>query len=357
MSAKIAQKFEVPYVQVLDEEGNVNAEGMPEELHEKAVKEMYGLMVLARKLDEKMVSLQRQGKLGTFAPVRGHEAVQIGSVYAKETDDWVFPYFRQWAAFLAVGYPMEMILQYNAGDERGMMLPKGTNIFPVNIPVGSQIPHAVGFAWGQKLKKNDIAALCYLGDGATSKGDFHEGLNFAGVFQVPVVFICENNQYAISVPRSRQSASATLAQKAVSYGFDGIQVDGNDVFAMYKVTKEALANAREGKPALIEAVTYRLENHTTADDATKYRSEKEVELWKKKDPLVRLKKYVERELRWSAKDEEKLQAWAEKKIADAISALEKIPEADSEEIFKYQYAQMTPALEEQWKDVFGKGDE
>lgn len=356
MSTKILQTFDVSYLQVLDEQGNVDQKLFPKGLNAHAIKEMYHLMVRARKLDEKMMSLQRQGRLGTFASVRGHEAVQVASVYAREKGDWIVPYFRQWAAYLASGYPMEMLLQYAGGDDRGMELPEGLNIFPMNIPVASQIPHAVGFAWGLQMQKKKSAVICYLGDGATSKGDFHEGLNFAGVFHVPVVFICENNQYAISVPRSRQSAAATLAQKAISYGFEGVQVDGNDLFGMYRATREALENARKGKPTLIEAYTYRLGDHTTSDDASKYRAQAEVDLWKKKDPVDRLRKHMEAHGSWSAKEEQLLLKQVEKEVNDAVAKMEKIKPRAPLDIFSYQYAEMTPALKEQWKDHFGGGE-
>ncbi len=356
MPQQIIQKFEIPYLQVLDELGNCDEKLKPKELTDEKLVEIYRLMVTGRKLDEKMFSLQRQGRLGTIAQGRGHEAAQIGAVGALDKDDWAVPYFRHWLVHHAMGHPMEMILQYNAGDERGMKIPDGVNLLPICVPVATQIPHATGLAWGLKMKGKKSAVLCFLGDGATSEGDFHEGLNFAGVFRCPIVFVCENNQYAISVPREKQSASATLAQKAIAYGFDGIQVDGNDVMAMFKAVKEALAKAREGKPTLIEAVTYRLADHTTADDATRYRTQQELDGWKKKDPVDRVRLYLAKRGAWSKSDEEQLLKETEKKVEEAVARAEKIPPPDPKDMFAFMYAEMTPELKEQCEDVFGRNE-
>ncbi len=350
MPRKEIAKFSIEYLQIVDEEGIVDKKLFPKECDERTIKAMYQSMMRARIFDAKMISLQRQGRLGTFASVAGHEAAQVGSIFAKEAEDWVFPYFRQWAAFLALGLPMEKILQYNAGDERGMQIPDKIPMFPVNIPVASQIPHAVGFAWGLQLQKKKGVALCYLGDGATSKGDFHEALNFAGVFHIPVVFICENNQYAISVPREKQTAAETLAQKAIAYGIEGIQIDGNDVVAVYQATKEALTKAKKGMPVLIECITYRLGDHTTADDASRYRPQKEVEAWQKKDPLKRIQLLLKKEYAWSSQDEERVQKKIDKEIQEAVTNFETIQPQEREAIFRWQYAEMTQALKEQLRE-------
>ena len=347
MPEKVLKKFEVKYVQILDENGNCDEKIIPKELNSVKIKEIYELMVLSRLFDEKMFSLQRQGRLGTFAQSKGQEAADIGSVMALEKQDWMFPYFRNWPAYIALGYPMEMLLQFNVGDERGMKVPNGVNCFMICVPVATQIPHAVGFAWGAKMKRDNIVVLCYLGDGATSEGDFNEGMNFAGVFKVPIVFVCENNQYAISVPVSRQTGAETLAQKAIAYGIEGVRVDGNDVFAMYKVTKEAVDKARKGQPVFIEAFTYRLADHTTSDDARRYRGEEEVKEWMKKDPIDRLRKYMEKKKMWSAKDEEKLRVEMKELVEEAVKKAEEMPAADPEDVFRFMYSEPSDELREQ----------
>lgn len=243
---------------------------------------------------------------------------------------------------------MHMILQYWAGDERGSSIPEGLNDFPITIPVGTQIPIAVGAAWAAKLKGDPIAVMCYMGDGATSKGDFHEGLNFAGVFGVPVVFVCQNNQWSISVPLRRQTAAKTLAQKAIAYGFSGIQVDGNDVFAVYKATHEALNQARgDQRPTLVECVTYRLGDHTTADDASRYRNRDEVEQWRRKDPIARLKQYMEKEGLWNKSYDEAVYSEAKEEVEQAVHEEENFPPPDPRAIFRFTFQELTAELQEQ----------
>ncbi|MBS3139114.1 thiamine pyrophosphate-dependent dehydrogenase E1 component subunit alpha [Candidatus Woesearchaeota archaeon] len=327
MPQKTIQKFQVDYLQILDEHGTCDEKLKPKELTPPTIKKLYRLMVLARMFDEKMLSLQRQGRLFTFAQSKGQEAADIGSTWVLGKDDWM--------------------VQYNAGDERGMQLPKGTNCFPVCIPVATQVPHAVGFAWAAKLKKEKTVVLCYLGDGATSEGACHEAMNFAGVFKVPVIFVCENNQWAISVPRSHQTASETIAQKAIAYGIDGIQVDGNDLFAMTKATKDAISNAKKGTPTLIEAYTYRLGDHTTSDDAKKYRSDKELESWKKKDPITRVRLYLEKKKLWDKQQEGQLYKDVQKEVEDAVKLFEAQSKPDPNDIFDYMYAEHAPEFDEQ----------
>jgi pyruvate dehydrogenase E1 component alpha subunit len=286
-------------------------------LSEAYIRRMYELIVLSRTFDQFALNLQREGRLGTYASILGQEASQIGSAFAIEKTDWIFPSFREMGVYLTMGYPMHMLFQYWSGDERGMSPPEGLNMFPLCIPVGTQIPHAVGAAMAAKYRKDNLAVVTYFGDGGTSKGDFHEGCNMAGVFKLPVVFICQNNQWAISVPREKQTASKTLAQKAYAYGFDGIQVDGNDVFAVYKATADALKKAKEGGgPTFIECFTYRMSDHTTADDATRYRTKEEVEVWKLKDPLIRLKLFMEKNGFWTGQ----YQTEIEEEAKTAVSA-------------------------------------
>ncbi len=359
MPIKTIAKFKVEYLQILDERGEVDEKIFSElKIDEEKIKEMLYYMILARTFDTKAFNLQRQGRLLTFAPLLGQEASQVGSALALEKTDWIFPSFRENGVAIVHNVPIEMLFQYWAGDERGHRIPENVRWFPVAIPVSTHIPHAVGFAWGLKLKKSRDVVACYFGDGATSKGDFNEALNFAGVFKVPLIAIIQNNQYAISVPRSRQTAAQTLAQKAIAFGFEGIQVDGNDVFAVYKATKDAVEKARRGEgPSLIECFTYRLSHHTTADDWTKYRSKGEVDEWKKKDPIDRLKKFM---IKRKIADETffaEVQEKANEIIEKAVEKMESIKQADKSEIFYYTYGEMTNRLKEelnQLKEIFGE---
>lgn len=347
MPKKEIMSFSISYLQILDHEGKLDAALEPS-LSNDQLLFLYRTMVRARKLDEKMIALQRQGRIGTFAPVKGQEGCQVASAMALGQDDWMFPSFRETAAYLARGADMKGILLYNRGSEEGMRIPEGQNNFTVAIPVASQIPHAVGVAMAMKIKKEPNAALTYFGDGATSEGDFHEAMNFAGVFKAPVVFFCQNNQWAISVPRSKQTAAKTLAQKAIAYGFDGIQVDGNDPLAVYAATTQALDKARQGKgPTLIEAVTYRMQMHTTADDPSKYRSEEEVQRWAAKDPILRFRKYLEQKKLWGDGEEQKLMVSVEQEIGQAVQDAEATPKRNVDEMFKYLYASMTPRMQEE----------
>ncbi|MBI2085401.1 MAG: thiamine pyrophosphate-dependent dehydrogenase E1 component subunit alpha [Candidatus Aenigmarchaeota archaeon] len=275
MEKEIA-KFSVNYLQILDENGHCGESFS--DLTKDQIKEIYEFMVLSRIFDVKAISLQREGLLGTYPSIRGLEAAQVASAYALGKSDWMIPAFRENASMIVRGLPMEMILQYWGGDERGQKIPVEQNDLPFAIPVGTQPLHAAGIAMASKIMNDGIVSLVYFGDGATSEGDVNEAMNFAGVFKLPLVLVCVNNQWAISVPRKKQTAAQTIAQKAIAFGFNGIQVDGNDVFAVYKAVKDALEKARSGGgPTLIELFTYRIGDHTTADDAGKYREKTEVE--------------------------------------------------------------------------------
>ncbi len=310
--------------------------------------QLYQKMVFIRLADQKALMLQRQGRMGTYAPVWGQEACQVGSAYVLQKGDWVFPAFRELGATLMMGIPLKTIYLYWMGNEEGSRAPEGVNVAPVSIPVGTHPLHAVGVAWAAKIKGDKTVTIAYFGDGATSKGDFHEAMNLAGVFKTPTLFFCQNNQFAISVPRKIQTASETIAQKAIAYGIDGIQVDGNDLFAVSTATKEAIEKARSGGGStLIEAVTYRFGPHTTADDPTKYRREDEIEPWKQLDPLVRLRLYLKGRGLWSDEVENRMTEEAQKEIDQAVKEAETVPVPELEEIFKYVYAEMTPQLKEQ----------
>ena len=247
-----------------------------------------------------------------------------------------------------MGIPLKTVYLYWMGNEEGSRAPEGINVLPVSIPVGTHPLHAVGTAWAAKIRKDNIVTIAYFGDGATSKGDFHEAMNFAGVYKTPTIFFCQNNQFAISVPRKIQTASETIAQKAIAYGMVGIQVDGNDLFAVYAATKEAIERARSGGgPALIEGVTYRFGPHTTADDPTKYRSEEEMEPWKPLDPLVRLRLYLKGRGLWNEEVEKRVTEEAQQEIDQVVKEAEAVPAPEVEDIFKYVYSEMTPQLKEE----------
>jgi pyruvate dehydrogenase E1 component alpha subunit len=340
-------------VQVIDEGGKTRADLEPR-LSAAELQRIYSLMVLTRAADEKAVKLQRQGRMGTYAPGLGHEACQVGTAFAFQKEDWAFPYFRDMGLYLTLGYPLADYYLYWMGNEAGLSSPAGLNIFPLAIPVASQIPHAVGAGLGARLQKKPIAVVCTFGDGATSEGDFHEALNFAGVFRTPNVFVCYNNQWAISTPRSHQTASATIAQKALAYGFPGVVVDGNDVLAVLAVVREARERARRGDgPTLIEALTYRMGHHTTSDDASKYRSEAEVKEWEKKDPLLRFRAALKSKGLWNAELEKDLRERAAREVEEAVSKAESVPPPAVEDIFVHTFKEIPPQLQEQLDAVKG----
>jgi pyruvate dehydrogenase E1 component alpha subunit len=332
--------FTVEHLSILDSDGNLDTALEPD-ISTDDLRGMYRAMLLGRRLDERMLRLQRQGRIGTFAPIKGQEASQIGSVFTLRPTDWMVPSFRETAAMLWRGWPIEKILLFFAGYLEGSQPAPGQRDLPVTIPVATQLPHAVGLAYAAQYKGDDVVVMAYCGDGATSEGDFHEALNFAGVWHVPVVFVVQNNQWAISVPLKKQTHSRTLAQKALAYGLPGLQVDGNDPLAVYAASREAVERARGGDgPTLIECVTYRLGVHTTADDPTRYRSEEEVRAWERKDPLTRFRVYLEKRSLIEAGLEEQI----DEEIARGVKAFEATAAADPLAMFDHAYAEPGPAL-------------
>jgi pyruvate dehydrogenase E1 component subunit alpha len=318
---------------------------------------LYSEMLRLRILDQRMLTLQRQGRIGFYGTATGEEAAIIGSAFALREDDWIFPALRQGGAALLRGYPLvEYISQCmgNAADKtKGRQMPSHYCYRPANFVswsscIGTQIPHAVGAAWAMKICGDQNVAVAYMGDGATSQGDFHVAMNFAGVFKVPVIFFCQNNQWSISVNIKQQTASESIAIKAVAYGFEGITVDGNDVLAVYSATKQAVDNARLGKgPGFVEAVTYRMGAHSSSDDPRLYRQDDEVEEWKRKDPINRLLKYLEQLGYWSSSEQEALEERLTQEILDAVAEAEKIGPPPVETLFEDVYSEMLPNLKEQ----------
>lgn len=324
---------------MIDAEGNLVDEdpGLDPELYQK----MYRQMVLSRELDRKMLGLQRQGRIGTYAMLEGQEAVQIGSALALRPQDFVFPSYREHGVQVTRGLPIEVLLAYWKGlpNARWDIEKYRTGI--VTVPIASQLPHAVGYSYMTKMRGEDTVSVTYFGDGATSEVDFHSGMNFAGVWKTPTVFICANNLYAISVPYEKQTASETIAQKAHAYGFDGIRVDGMDPVAVYLATRIAARRARNGNgPTLIEAMTYRYGPHATADDDTLYRSSEEVDDWKAKDPIDRIRRFLEKRGEWDDRVGEKVAMEVADLVENAITSIEAEPMPERDDAVRQGFARI-----------------
>jgi pyruvate dehydrogenase E1 component alpha subunit len=333
---------------VLDPDGAFDAERLPD-LSPAEFRDIYRWMLLQRTFDDRATKLQRRGRLGTYASGRGQEAAIIGSGYALAKEDWIFPYGREAGMLLMHGLSMRDLLLYWRGIEDASRM-DGGNIFGLAISIGSHIPVVTGKAWGLKLDDADSVAFANLGDGATSTGAFHEGVNFAGVLDAPCVFFCQNNQYAISLPFEKQTGAETVAQKAIGYGIDGIRVDGNDVLAIYNAVTEARKRAVNGDPVLVEAVTYRQAAHTTSDDPTRYREDDEVEAWKRRDPLERYRSFLE-EAGYAAEiDEAAVESEIEDQFSEAVDAADAFSERGVEAMFEYLHEEMPPELRRQLEE-------
>ncbi|MBI5239087.1 MAG: pyruvate dehydrogenase (acetyl-transferring) E1 component subunit alpha [Elusimicrobia bacterium] len=337
-------------LQILDPMGRLREDLRPD-LPDERVKQLYERMFVMRLADRMGMNLQREGGMGTYAPFYGQEAAQASSAFL-DPSDWMVPTYRESGALFLRGVPLANLYRYWMGDERGMFMPEGSRTLPIAIVVGSQPLHAVGLSWAMKLKGEKSAAAAYFGDGASSQGDVHEAMNFAGVFQTPTVFICQNNQFAISLPRKQQTAAATIAQRAAGYGFPGLLIDGNDIFAVAAAMQEALADARAGKgPRLIEMLTYRLGPHTTADDPTKYRADAEIEKYKPFDPLLRLRAYLESKKLWSETHEADLLKSGQAEVEEAAKKAKAMAPASPDDIFAYTYRAMPPYLARQREEL------
>lgn len=323
------------------------------------LKRMYWSLLLGRTFDEKASNLSTLREIGTYAPCKGQEGAQVGFTLALEKGDWYVPMYRDSAGMIAFGLPPVQLLRFWGGDERGMKMPPGLNLLPVAVPVATQIPHAVGLAMAERVRGVRSVTLVSTGDGGTSKGDFHEGLNFAGVYRLPVVFAVENNQWAISLRREEQTASGTLAQKAIAYGFEGIVVDGNDVLASYEATRYAVDRARRGDgPTLIELLTYRVGPHTTAElVSNKLKEAEETAEWEKKDPLHRVELYLGATGLLSEAERRATLEKAQKAVSDAVNDLRNSAPESAPEVFRYMFDSPTQTLIEEEAEALGVAEE
>ena len=344
----VVAQFEIHHSRFLDEHGKA-VQALPAFARDPAsLVALYRWMVLMRAYDAKAIALQRTGQLGTFASLLGKEAIEAGVGSAMAKDDVFLMTYRENGAQLMRGVTLKELFLYWGGDERGSDFSGPRRDFPICITIAAHATHAAGVAYAMKLRREPRAAVCALGDGATSKGDFYEALNAAGAWKLPLVFVVTDNQWAISVPRAKQSAAQTLAQKAIAAGIDGVQVDGNDVIAVRHAMDQALAKARSGGgPTLVEAVTYRLSDHTTADDASRYRSPDELaEAWKR-EPVLRLRAYLAENGAWDKAKEDALLKECNEQVQAAAQAYLDTPPPTAEQMFDHLYAQLPAALQKQ----------
>ncbi|WP_347251597.1 pyruvate dehydrogenase (acetyl-transferring) E1 component subunit alpha [Legionella sp.] len=344
----IVARFEIPFAQILNEKSEI-CDALPEFAHDEAtLKTLYRVMVRTRAFDKKAIALQRTGRMGTYAPINGQEAISTAIGHAMRPEDVFIPYYRDYAAQFQRGVKMSEILAYWGGDERGSQFACNSEDLPICVPIASQCLHAAGVAFAFKYRNQPRVAVVCLGEGGTSEGDFYEAMNVAGTWNLPVVFVVNNNQWAISVPLSKQTASQTVAQKAIAAGFTGIQIDGNDVLVCRKVIGEALEKARRGEgPTLVEALTYRLCDHTTADDATRYQPCEEVEKAKLKEPIARFKYYLEQQKIWDKTQEDQLMKESNKAVEEAVNEYLGQKKQPITSIFDYHYAELPDYLVEQ----------
>jgi pyruvate dehydrogenase E1 component alpha subunit len=347
-------------VRCLRDDSTLDPSTDPRLTAEQAV-DLYGHMLVNRLLDRRLEQLQRQGRIGFHVGSFGEEGAICGSAFALRETDWIFPCYRELGAALMRGLPLQTFIDNvfgNADDTvRGRQMPdhytcRAKRFVSISSPVGTQITQAVGFAWAARLRREAICTLVYFGDGATSSTDFHGGMNFAGVFKAPTVFFCRNNGYAISVPSDRQSASQTFAQKADAYGMPGVRVDGNDVFAVIHVVREAIERAARGDgPTLIEALTYRLGAHSTSDDPSRYRDPMEVDAWSQRDPILRLRRHLEHRGLWGAEQEARFEAQLDERYREAVARAEAKPPPPLESLFDDVYAELPWHLKEQREQI------
>lgn len=307
------------------------------------------LMMLTRVFDAKAMSLQRQGRFGTFSQVTGQEASIVGTASALDPSiDWVVPQYRELPALLRQGLPLSSFMLYFMGNLAGSRIPDDVNILPIQISLAAQIPQAVGLAWGLQMQQTGGVVVVYFGDGASSEGDFHEACNLAGVVKAPVVFVLSNNGWAISTPRHKQSAASSLASRAVGYGFPGVVVDGNDLLAVHAVTAEAVGRARAGHgPTLIESVTYRMGPHNTADDPTRYVDAAALESWRPLDPIVRVQRHLTARGLWGDDRQQTVEAELSAEVDAALVIARAASPATAAQLFDHVYADPPATLQRQ----------
>lgn len=353
---KIVARFEVPYFQILNEESQPVGD-LPEFAKEsKNLIHLYRLMVLNRVFDTKAIALQRTGKIGTYPSIKGQEAAFVGVGAAMAKNDILVPYYRDVGILTQRGVKFSEILLYWGGDERGNCFASSKDNFPYSVPVGSQPLHAVGVATALRIRKEKRAVVTVCGEGGTSEGDFYEAMNVAGVWKLPVVFVVNNNQWAISVSREAQTAAQTIAQKAIAAGFSGEQIDGNDVIAIRERTEVALKNARENNvPTLLEIISYRQSDHTTADDASRYETKGVRESHWKKEPIGRLRRYLENNGLWDNQKEEQLQTECTAEIEKVVAEYSAIEAAPLESMFDYLYETLPAIYNEQREQLVNLG--
>jgi pyruvate dehydrogenase E1 component subunit alpha len=326
-------------------DGETVADGEVEGLGEADLLGLYRDLVTLRTYDERSLVYHRQGRIGTYAIFWGHEAMQAGAVRALADGDWIFPSYRESAIGLLRGMPVETVLSWWRGHPAGWWDPREYRLAPITVPIATHVPHAVGFAWGRKLRGETTCSIVFFGDGATSEGAFHEGANFAAVMSAPVILFCNNNQWAISTPLSAQTRAETLADKAVGYGIPGVRVDGGDVLAVYEATREAAARARAGDgPTLIEAITYRCAPHATADDPTAYIDAERVEQERQNECVGRYERYLRRIGVLTDAFAEQAHEQSRAAMRDGIAAAEALPEPDPELVFQHAYVEPPPNL-------------
>jgi 2-oxoisovalerate dehydrogenase E1 component alpha subunit len=340
--------FQIPYVQILNEQSQLNPETAFDLPKEKIIK-YFRIMNLIQLFDKKAISLQRTGRMGTYAPIAGQEAIGTAIGMLLEKEDIFIPYYRDYAALYQRGVKLSDILQFWGGDERGSLYSHNSHDFPLCVPIASQCQHAVGVAYALQYKQSQQIALVTIGDGGTSEGDFYEAINAAGVMNLPVVFVIINNQWAISVPRNEQTKCKTLAQKAIAAGIPGIQVDGNDIFALHQTLAESIEKARgpNATPCVIEALTYRLSDHTTADDASRYQPKAEVSHAQHLEPIKRLENFITQEKILSPKDIQLILEECRNEVDKAAKDYLEIKPPTIESIFDYHFKELPPYLVEQ----------
>lgn len=345
--ATVAQ-FNITFTQFLSEQGKLVDKLPTFAKDSKVLKELYKVMVLTRTFDKKAIALQRTGKMGTYAPINGQEAISTAIGHAMRPEDVLVPYYRDYAAQIQRGVKMSEILAFWGGDERGSDFACKSQDLPICVPIASQCLHATGVAFAFQYRKEARVAVVSIGEGGTSEGDFYEAINVAGTWKLPVVFVVNNNQWAISVPRDKQTGAETIAQKAIAAGFTGLQIDGNDILATRQIIGDAIEKARRGEgPTLIEALSYRLSDHTTADDATRYQPSHEVEHAKPREPIGRFKEYLLQEKIWDAQQEENLVIDCAAKVEQAVDEYINATPQPISSIFDYHYAKLPDYLVEQ----------